>query len=347
MPRPTRVPFSRASGFGALFRVTAAAAGDGAVAALQPDSPTDLSACRPMQPVPFHLMNGAFRAAAAQLDDPLLGARIGLMFGLEDFAPFAEYALAGATLGDVIARAVRAQPLHSSAERLDLRIEGDRAIWRLGYDARNEPGVAQHAMRTLMPMLGAVRRYAGGKAGRIGISLAEVGTDDARRLEQLLGLRVRGRQENYELSFPAAWLGNWTPLQGWPDDLVAQELAPYVGQPLPPSMVSAVTAALALAEDAPAAGIDSTAHAMGLHRHALQRALAAEHVSYRDLLRHVRIERAAQLLGKTDQSLAEIALRAGYSDQANFHRAFVTIMGTTPARYRFAGKGERAIESKS
>ncbi|MGL4542352.1 MAG: AraC family transcriptional regulator ligand-binding domain-containing protein, partial [Polymorphobacter sp.] len=97
-----------------------------------------------MQAVPFHLMNGAFNAAAAKLADPLLGARIGLMFVVEQFAPFAEYALAGATLGEVIARANASQPLHSSAERLDLRIEGDCAIWRLRYAAKSEPNVAQH-----------------------------------------------------------------------------------------------------------------------------------------------------------------------------------------------------------
>jgi AraC-like DNA-binding protein len=336
MPRPPRVPFTRASGFGALFRVTAAAAGAGAVRAIQPDAPTDLSECRSMQPVPFHLMNGAFNAAAARLDDPLLGARIGLMFVLEEFAPFAEYALAAETLGEVIARIHWAQPLHSSAERFDLRIEGDRAIWRLRYQAKNEPSVVQHATRTLMPMLGAVRRYSGGEACRIEINLAEVGTEDARRLEQLLGLRVRGRQADYELLFPAAWLGNWTPLPGWSADLAVSELAPYVSHPMPLNMVSVVTAALSLAEDAPDGGIDTTAHAIGLGRHTLQRALAAEHVSDRDLLRHARIDRAARLLTETEQSIAEIALRAGYSDQANFHRAFADIMHMTPGQYRAA-----------
>jgi AraC-like DNA-binding protein len=329
-----RVPFTRASGFGALFRVVGAEAGPGAARKVQPEAPVNLCECRPMQPVPFHLMNCAFNAAAVQLDDPLLGARIGLMFVLEEFAPFAEYALAAATLGAVIARIQWAQPMHSSAERFDLRIEGDRAIWRLRYNVRNEPSVAQHATRTLMPMLGAVRRYAGRESQRIEINLSEVATHDARRLEQLLGLRVRGRQADYELVFPAAWLGNWTPLPGRPEEFAAHELAPYIGQPLPPSMVSAVKAALSLAEEAPVGGIDTTAQAIGLGRHTLQRALAAEHVSYRDLLRHVRIERASHLLAETDQPIAEIALRAGYSDQANFHRAFVGIMRMTPGQFR-------------
>jgi AraC-like DNA-binding protein len=329
-----RVPFTRASGFGALFLVVGAEAGPGAARAVQCGAPAELSACRPMQPVPFHLMNAAFNAAAAELGDPLLGARVGLMFVVEQFAPFAEYALAGATLGEVIARANASQPLHSSAERLDLRIEGDRAIWRLRYPSKREPNVAQHATRTLMPMLGAVRRYARSEACRMSVHLAELGPQEARTLEQRLGLRVRGRQDDYELAFPAAWLGNWTPLPGWPEEIAATELVSYISHPLPPSMVSAVMAALSLTEDAPGGGIDTTAHAIGLGRHTLQRALAAEQVSYRDLLRHVRIERSAQLLATTDQPIAEIALRAGYSDQANFHRAFVAILGTTPARYR-------------
>ena len=53
-----------------------------------------------------------------------------------------------------------------------------------------------------------------------------------------------------------------------------------------------------------------------------------------DLLRARRLEKAAELLLKARLSLAEIALDCGFSDQAQFTKAFLQIYGTTPGSYR-------------
>ena len=47
-----------------------------------------------------------------------------------------------------------------------------------------------------------------------------------------------------------------------------------------------------------------------------------------------RIERAKQLLLRTDQSLAEIALEVGFSSQAHFTDQFRRVTGSTPLRFR-------------
>jgi AraC family transcriptional regulator len=53
-----------------------------------------------------------------------------------------------------------------------------------------------------------------------------------------------------------------------------------------------------------------------------------------DLLRGRRLEKAAELLLSTDISIAEISLEGGYSDQAQFTKAFRQMYGTPPASYR-------------
>jgi transcriptional regulator GlxA family with amidase domain len=47
-----------------------------------------------------------------------------------------------------------------------------------------------------------------------------------------------------------------------------------------------------------------------------------------------RIERAQQLLLHSRLSVAEIAIEAGFSDQAAFSRTFAANLGTPPARWR-------------
>lgn len=51
-------------------------------------------------------------------------------------------------------------------------------------------------------------------------------------------------------------------------------------------------------------------------------------------LRQLRVERARRLL-HDDTPLAEVALAAGFADQAHFTKTFKQITGTTPGRYRF------------
>src|SRR4029077_9570364 len=56
---------------------------------------------------------------------------------------------------------------------------------------------------------------------------------------------------------------------------------------------------------------------------------------YRWLLER-RIDRAKALLVTSDLAIADIAMRAGFSDQAAFTRAFVRIVGDSPGRWRRA-----------
>lgn len=66
----------------------------------------------------------------------------------------------------------------------------------------------------------------------------------------------------------------------------------------------------------------------------LKRRLAEQGTSYSDLLDTLRQERAALLLEDPELSVQEIADRVGYSDNANFTRAFKRWTGLTPQAFR-------------
>jgi transcriptional regulator GlxA family with amidase domain len=49
-----------------------------------------------------------------------------------------------------------------------------------------------------------------------------------------------------------------------------------------------------------------------------------------------RVERAREMLARTDLSLSEIAIATGFSDQSHFARHFRQMLGMTPGQFRWS-----------
>jgi AraC-like DNA-binding protein len=195
-----------------------------------------------------------------------------------------------------------------------------------------------------MQMLGAMRRAPCARDNAIEIHVAEPYAAESRLLEGRLGIRVVPRANDYELAFPSHWLGNATPIAGLPPDLPVEALAAYRDRPLPARMAEAVLVALELHVDLPRASVGVTAAEFGLPSRTLQYALQDEGVSYRDIVLGLRMRRARQLLASTEETLAEVALRTGYTDASNFHRAFLSLNGMTPGGFREASRATCTIQ---
>lgn len=84
--------------------------------------------------------------------------------------------------------------------------------------------------------------------------------------------------------------------------------------------------------------IADVARNMGMSARTLQRALAAEQLSYRRVLDEVRWTVAAPLVAATDIPLEQIAERMGYADGKAFRRAFRRWAGMAPIAARRGGK---------
>jgi transcriptional regulator GlxA family with amidase domain len=80
--------------------------------------------------------------------------------------------------------------------------------------------------------------------------------------------------------------------------------------------------------------VDDLAEALGLSRRQLERrlmALAAETPA--EMLRRIRLTRAAQLLKGGAGNVAEIAYAVGYRTPSHFSTAFRTAFGCSPSEY--------------
>lgn len=160
--------------------------------------------------------------------------------------------------------------------------------------------------------------------------------DDAVGFERALGCPVQSN---------ASWNGVSVPLEAWrlplrrgdpvlrgvlesqADDILARlpartGLAFDVQRALTPRVTGGDTR------------IDAVARQLAMSGRTLQRRLAAEGVSYQDLLDDARKEIAGRHLSESTLAICEVAFLVGYSEPAPFHRAFKRWYGLTPEAFR-------------
>jgi AraC-like DNA-binding protein len=90
-------------------------------------------------------------------------------------------------------------------------------------------------------------------------------------------------------------------------------------------------------------GLEVVARELAIGSRTLQRRLATEGRTFRAVVDDARRELAQQYLADRGQSVADVALLLGFSEQAAFHRAFVRWTGITPGQFRRDATGARAV----
>jgi len=95
-----------------------------------------------------------------------------------------------------------------------------------------------------------------------------------------------------------------------------------------------VQRALASRVAAGPARMSSIARQFGMSERTLHRRLAADGVSYQELLEEARKAAAGRYLDESTLAIGEIAYLLGYSEPAAFHRAFKRWYGKTPEQFR-------------
>lgn len=80
--------------------------------------------------------------------------------------------------------------------------------------------------------------------------------------------------------------------------------------------------------------VEQVAADLFMSERTLKRQLAQEGTTFTDILEDLRRQKAIGLLDAGEQSLERIGEQLGYSDVANFNRAFKRWTGTTPGQYR-------------
>lgn len=109
---------------------------------------------------------------------------------------------------------------------------------------------------------------------------------------------------------------------------------PPIQPVMPQTLVDGIEALVASLVGTSGLSMETVAAALAMSTRSLQRRLRRHGCSYSEIVQRVRIRRAREWLDGTCTPVVEIAAALGYTDAANFTRAFRRETGLSPRQYR-------------
>ena len=268
--------------------------------------------------------------------DPSMGLRAGCGVETGDFDALEYAARCTADLRGAIGCMVRYMNLVNEAALLELREEGDRAIWefRITDGVPQVPAANDFVVATAMTL---ARMYVDAPDVSLEVHLMHARPTDPAGYERVFGQNVKLGMPHNAWVFPASFLALPMRLAD-PNvhiafEARARELAERLrGQQGVTGRAREVVFAQLRAGNASMA---SVAKAMAMSVATLRRRLEAEGTTHSEILDRLRSDLAMIYLSESRLSVREIAFLLGYSQSRAFHNAFRRWTdGSTPVDYR-------------
>ncbi len=274
--------------------------------------------------------------------EPGLGIYFGVRMQVVSHGYLGFAAMTAGTVGEAIELAVRFAPLLTNAVSLSVR-RGARSV-AVVVEEEAPLGPARDAV--LLAILVGIWRIGCTLTGRELEGRADLAIPEPPYFDRFRSIArpVRFSQPKNQLVFDPEVLGYRLATA----DPAALELARaqcersleqlgYGGRTL------SVARAAVLRPQGGSRTLEEVAAKLRVSGRTLKRRLAAAGTTYSALLHEARLERARELLAQGERSIEQVADALGYSDTANFTRAFRRWTRTTPAAYRrrsASGRGD-------
>jgi AraC-like DNA-binding protein len=269
--------------------------------------------------------------ARALTGEPGLGFYLGLQMRISSLGYLGFAAMTAATLREAIEIGVRYAPTRTAAVGLRLHVEGPAAA--LVIEERADLGsVRDVVLQWLIVGLVQIGEALTGKTLEGSVDIAGPAPSYFDRFVNTLSGVVRFGQPETRLLFDAENLDLPLVMRDPAALKLAQQQCERELDALGYPQRTAAAVRRALADRL--LTVDEVARQLGQSQRTLKRRLAAEGTTYSQILDEERRERALLLIRSPALSLDQVAEHAGYTDLANFTRAFRRWTGKTPAAYR-------------
>ena len=290
----------------------------------------------PRTQLPVSTMVTLLERARRLTGEPAIGMHIGLHTRATLYGDLGFAVLSASTIREAIEVSLRYGPIVTTALSVRLRVEKREAS--LILDEHADFGSARDIV--LMSSLVALWQVSRSLAAReLTTTTAEFALPEPVYSARLAvtGLRMRFDRPVHRLAFDARSLDMPYTM---PDPVALKLAREHCQQELDSLGLNAGLPArvrgLISKPGGGFRGLEEVAAALKRSARTLKRQLAAQSVTFSELRERELSERAMVLLGSADLSLAEIAIRLGYSNVTNFERAFYRWTDSTPAEQRRA-----------
>ncbi len=276
-----------------------------------------------------------WQGAVEATGDPAFGLYASRFVNQPTFHALGYAIMASSTLREALVRNVRYGRLVSDAAECRLEERGEVASLILDIP-KDQQQPAHEAMDGMICLIArSFRALSGGKLNPTRVALQRPAPDSSQDAwPKVFRAPVVFDADTNVLEYPAAELdtrlpaGN-TELARMNEEVVARYLARLEQEHITTRVRSHLTEQLSSGEPSAAA----TAKSLGLSQRSLQRKLADEGTTYKDLLNDTRKDLACAYLREGRTSITELAFLLGFTDTSSFARAFKRWTGTSPSDY--------------
>jgi AraC-like DNA-binding protein len=266
--------------------------------------------------------------------EPALGFYLGLQMSIAAHGHLSFLAMCAPTLRDALVMAVRFVPLRNTAIALRLEVTGDSAA--LVVEERADFGSARDVL--LLSTLIGIWQLGNVVLGReLKETIVELMLKKPAWYARFEGVypRVRFACAANRLVFEAAMLDTrLVSADSASFRLVREQCEQLLAAANAKGRLIERLRRFAISNEAGVRSFDDVAAALNMSPRTLRRQLSRDGISYSSLVEEERRTRASSLLSSSALSIKEIAARLGYSDVANFTRAFRRWSGQTPSEFR-------------
>jgi AraC-like DNA-binding protein len=268
--------------------------------------------------------------ACRDLGTDHLGLRISLPRSLDDYGPYGQVLQWSLTVHEYLRKGIFLYNTLLSGQRIWLSEHGNELRFNVGTIGGYELGAYQSQFETMVITIKKLREAKPGWTPAK-ISLAYRSREALPDVGLFTGSQIsRGTGETY-FTIPKAMMGLRFPGRAL---LRESDSASLLWRSLPEDLGDLVQLQIESLLSDGLFQIDTIAESLNQSRRTLQRSLAEQGLSYSQLLTDVRVRQAVRSLESTDRPITEIAYVLGYTEAANFTRAFRRRFGVSPQAFR-------------
>ena len=261
---------------------------------------------------------------------------IGLLWApaltVRDYGVWGDHVLCAPTLGEALTWAQSAMPFHSSADRTTWHADTEHLYYSYNFGLKQHPAYPAIAYSALGSVLSIFRHYLGSGFRPACIKCDFTHSGHSEAAEEVFGCPIYWDSDRLEIGFDRRLLKQ-RKHGGYGRVITIEDVRRDRSKLMPRNMSDLVSLMLHLRSDSDRKSLESIAEDLDLGPRTVQRRLAQEDTSFREVMKLHSIQRAKELLAHGGLSVTQIATEIGFTSQSNFSRAFRKQVGLSPSEF--------------